>query len=90
MIPAAFCDLIKNYLEDRMFRVRTNDALSGWYRAQAGVPQGSVQGPILYTLFTADIPTSNDVSTSVFADDTALLATAEDIHDATTKVYTAG
>ena len=39
----------------------------------AGVPQGSVLGPTLYLIFTADLPTSDKVLTSTFADDIAIL-----------------
>ncbi|KAH8328926.1 hypothetical protein KR074_000731, partial [Drosophila pseudoananassae] len=38
------------------------------------IPQGSVLGPILYVLYTADIPTSTRLTTSTFADDTAILS----------------
>ena len=41
---------------------------------KSGVPQGSVLGPILYILFTADLPINNRVQIVTFADDTAVLA----------------
>ena len=40
---------------------------------KAGVPQGSVLGPILYTLYTANIPTTTNSTVLTFADDTAIL-----------------
>jgi hypothetical protein len=43
---------------------------------EAGVPQGSVLGPILYLLFTHDIPTMDGVLTGTFADDTAILTSS--------------
>jgi hypothetical protein len=44
----------------------------------AGVPQGSVLGLLLYVQYTADLPTSTESTTAAFANDTAVLATDSD------------
>lgn len=69
--------LLKSYIDNRQFSVQIGNCHSGLYYARAGVPQGSVLGPILYTLFTADLPTNNNLSVATFADDTAIIADHE-------------
>lgn len=66
--------LLESYLYNRKFVVRCNTAISDEHSIEAGVPQGSVLGPTLYVLFTADIPTSSNLTVSTFADDTAILS----------------
>lgn len=66
--------LLESYLTARTFQVKINEQESKLYTINAGVPQGSVLGPILYLIYTADIPLANDIMIATYADDTAILS----------------
>jgi hypothetical protein len=74
---------MKSYITDREFRVRINQAVSINYAIKSGMPQGSVVGPLLYILYTADLPTNENTTTVTFTDDTVILATHTDPAQAT-------
>ena len=60
---------IKDFLKGREQRVVVNNEFSDWASVVSGIPQGSVLGPSLFTIFINDIP--NDITPNVnfFADD---------------------
>ena len=82
-LPAHFVQLLTSYLYERQFQVHYGEAVSNIQPISAGVPQGSVLGPILYVLYTADIPTPRGTSVANFADDTALLSANQEYDVAT-------
>ena len=63
---------IQAFLSNRKQKVRVNGAESQWAPVLSGIPQGSILGPILFSLFVNDLP--NEVSSliSLFADDTKI------------------
>jgi hypothetical protein len=81
--------ILNSYLTNRHFVVKVNTELTGLTPVIAGVPQGSVLDPLLYLLYTADLPTSPDSFTATFADETAVVAADSDPATASHKLQTA-
>ena len=74
LLPLGYFPLLKSYLQDRTYVTKVNTATSNMHHIQSGVPQGSILGPLLYTLYTSDLPTSKHTVISTFTDDTAIVA----------------
>lgn len=77
-LPDQYYHLFKSYLANRYFQVRYTDELSTQFKIEAGVPQGSVLGPTLYQIYTADLPSHETTIMATFADDTAIMSSHED------------
>ena len=61
-----------NYLDNRKQRVVLPDATSCWTFTNAGVPQGSLLGPLLFLVYINDIVENINSKIRLFADDTSL------------------
>lgn len=72
--PDCYVKLLASYLGGRQFAVEVKGTLSAKRPIRAGVPQGSLLGPVLYILYTHDFPKANQTKFGCFADDTAIYA----------------
>ena len=77
-IDGKLLKLLENYLTDRQQRVVLNGQTSSWQNIYAGVPQGSVLGPLLFLIYINDLPAGLTSMCKIFADDTSLFSKVND------------
>ena len=66
-----------SYLSNRRQRVCFKGCNSSWLNINAGVPQGSILGPMLFVIFINDIVKGIRSNIRLFADDTSLFKIVE-------------
>ena len=71
----------KSYLSERKQFVSIDGVLSDLLEILIGVPQGSIRGPILFLIYVNDLPEWSNLLALLFADDTTLLASDDNIDD---------
>jgi hypothetical protein len=69
---------LESYLADRFQRVVIKGQFSEWAKVLAGVPQGSILGPLLFLIYIDDIIKDIKSNIFLFADDTSILQTITD------------
>ncbi|MCG8097314.1 MAG: hypothetical protein JAZ17_27465 [Candidatus Thiodiazotropha endolucinida] len=80
-IAGELLEWITDYLNDRKQKVIIRNSSSGLRRVNAGVPQGSVLGPLLFLIYINDISDSLLSLTRLFADDSSLFCAAATLKD---------
>ena len=70
--------LLENYLSGQLQRVVLNGQISSWRPVLAGVPQGSILGPLLFLAYIYDLPNGLKSNAKLFADDTSLFTIVKD------------
>ena len=70
--------LLENYLSGRLQRVVLIGQTSSWRPVLAGVPQGSILGPLLFLVYINDLPNRLKSNAKLFADETSLFTIFKD------------
>ena len=63
-------NIIQSFLSNRKQRVTIDGKYSDWAEVQAGVPQGSLLGPLLFLIYINDLVEVVESEIRIFADDT--------------------
>ena len=71
-------EILKDFLSDRKQRVVLNGQCCNWDMISAGVPQGSVLGPLLFLIYINDITHNVKCRIKLFADEISLFTTVCD------------
>lgn len=84
--PSYLVNLAANYLSEREFTVKINSSESQSRAVPAGVPQGSILGPIFFLIYINDMPGYTGTNLAQFADDTAVYTSSWDVVKAAERV----
>ena len=79
-ISGPLLNFFVSYLQGRHQRVVLNGIQSEWKVLEAGVPQGSVLGPLLFLVYINDLPENIKAKMKLFADDSSLFTRVSDVN----------
>ena len=78
-IDGNLLSLIESFLHNRYQKVVLNGQSSKWQNVNAGLPQGSVLGPLFFLIYINDLPQGLHSDVKLFADDTSLFSVIHDV-----------
>ena len=80
-LPPCFARWTQSFVSNRRACVVYQNHKSRSFRVRRGVPQGSVLGPVLFSLFINDLPASlpSSVSCSLYADDLVIWSSSPSV-----------
>ena len=77
-VSDSLLSLIESFLSNRFQRVLLNGQTSEWLPVKAGVPQGSILGPLFFLIYINDLSDDLVSTIKLFADDTSLFSVVHD------------
>ena len=81
-VSGQLLSLIQNFLKNRKQRTVLNGQASNWGDILAGVPQGSILGPLFFLVYINDLTENLKCNVKLFADDTSLFTVVQDSNTA--------
>ena len=86
-ISGSFYKWLLNYLENRKQFVTVNGFNSELLEIDTGVPQGSLLGPRLYSIYSNDLPgAATNASVEMFADDNTVFCIGNTVDEVLSKI----
>ena len=79
-ISGNLINLLTDFLSNRKQRVVLNGQYSSWANVNAGVPQGSILGPLMFLIYINDLSDGLVSDEKLFADDTSLFSVVHDVN----------
>ena len=73
-------DTLTNFLKEKKQRVVLNGQYSTWTNVEAGVPQGSILGLLLFLIYINDLPENLVSNPKLFVDDKSLFLVIRNKH----------
>ena len=78
-ISGELLNTLADFLNNRTQRVILNGQYSSWAKVEAGVPQGSILGPLLFLIYINDLSENLASNPKLFADDTSLFSVVKNV-----------
>ena len=82
-ILSILLNVLQDFLKERKQVVVINKQVNTWRNINAGVPQGSILGPLLFLIYINDLTEGLTTNTKLFTDDTSLFSV---VHDTQTSL----
>ena len=79
-ISGDIINILQDFLRNRKQRVVLNGQYSSWADVNAGVPQGSILGRLIFLIYINDLSDGLKSEFKLFADDTSLFSVVNDIN----------
>ena len=77
-ISGNLLNIFEDFLRNRKQKVVLNGQTSNWENIHAGVPQGSILGPLLLLIYINDLAENLSSNPKLFADDPSLFSVVRD------------
>ena len=77
-VSGQLLSLVESFLKNRKQRTVLNGQCSGWGDISAGVPQGSILGPLFFLVYINDLAMDLKCNVKLFADDTSIFTIEQD------------